>query len=251
MASTSQAGEQLGSNGSFIIGGLTNPSATSTYFAWIQTYSDASCDTEVDKGTTAYYIMGGVVVTATVAESLNVSVNASTCTSFMTGTNRDSATTSIDFETVESGTFYNSCQRVDIGTNASAGYIARLHKTQMLTSAGDDVIDDGDCDGACGTSTNAVWATDNTNDGFGYCMKDRDYNGAAVADADWGTYFCEAATPHYKTISNTSIAAEPIMQSNIATTTNRAWIGYRLTISSEQPAGEYTTTLIYTVTPKY
>jgi hypothetical protein len=249
MASTSQASEQLGTDGSFVIGGLTNPSATSSYFAWIQTYSDESCTTEVDRGTTAYYIMQGVVVTATVAESLDVAVNASTCVGFMDGTAKETATTSIDYGTISSGTFYDACQRIDIGTNASVGYVARIHKTQMLTS-GSDYIDDGNCDGGCGTSTNEVW-TSTANPGFGYCMKDRTLNGAEVADTDWATNYCNAATDHFKIISNTSAAAEPIMQSGSATTTNSAWINYRLVRSSNQAAGVYTTTIIYTVTPKY
>ena len=249
MASTSQASEQLGTDGSFVIGGLTNPDATSSYFAWIQTFSDESCTTEVDRGVAGYYIMSGVVVTATVGETLSVTVNASTCADFMDGTPKETAATSIDYGSVNSGTFYDACQRIDIGTNAASGYIARVHKTQPLTY-GSNIIDDGDCDGGCGTSTDDVW-TNTGNAGFGYCMKDRTLNGAAVADADWATYGCAEADDHFKIVSITAASAEPIMQSGSATSTNSAWINYRLAIDSSLPAGQYTTTIIYTVTPKY
>jgi len=255
IASTTQGSEQLGSAGSFVIGGLTNSNATQTYFAWIQTYSDGSCSTPVDEGVVAFAILSGVTVSATVAETLTVKVNASSCDAFLTaGTNATSATTSITFGTISANGFYNSCQRMDIGTNAATGYNARIHKTQQLTSAGSDVIEDGDCDGACGTSTAAVWQTTvDSASGFGYCMKDRDQNGAQVADVNWIDKFCGSAVgdQYFKTISNAATGSETFMQSGSATTTNRAWIGYRLNVPGNQMAGTYTTVIIYTVTPKY
>lgn len=254
IASTTQASERLGAAGSFVIGGLTNSDATQTYFAWIQTYDDSSCSTPVDEGVVAFAILSGVTVSATIAETLTVKVNASSCTDFLTdGTNATSATTSIAFGTVDPNGFYNSCQRMDIGTNASNGYNARIHKTQMLTFGG-NVIDDGDCDGTCTTSTAAVWQTTvDSASGFGYCMKDRDQNGAQVADVNWIDKFCgsTAGNQYFKTISNAATGSETFMQSDSATTTNRAWVGYRLNVPTNQMAGTYTTVIIYTITPKY
>lgn len=256
-STTVAAGEDWGDNGSLVIGGITNSNATQTYFAWIQTYSDSDCSslsTEVDRGVVAFAILSGVTVTATVAESLSVTVNASTCESLITGgLNATSTTTTIPFGTVITEDFYNSCQRLDIGTNGASGYIARIHKTQQLTSAGSDVIDDGDCDGGgspCGTSTEATWSTD-TNNGFAYCMKDEGTNAAATADNGWATLYCGSGSQSFKTISNGASSSEIIMQFSSATSSNNAWIGYRLSVDAAQPAGTYTTEIVYTVTPKY
>jgi len=252
VTASSTSAEDLSTAGSWVIGGLTNPSATSTYFVQIYTYTDPGCTTQSDTGVVAYAILSGVTVTATVAETLNVVVNASTCDSFVTdGTNKLSATTSIAFGTVDTEAFYNSCQRIDIGTNANNGYAARIYKTQPFTS-GSYTISDGDCDGGCATSTEEVWETA-ANNGFGYCMKDRDLNAAQVADAGWGTNYCglTSGNQYFKVIGNTSNDAIIFMQSGSSTTTNRSWIGYRLSVDSAQAAGAYTTTLVYIVTPNY
>jgi hypothetical protein len=252
MATTSQAGEQLGSGGSFVLGGITNGDATSTYFAWIQTYSDSSCTTPVDEGVVGYALYMGVTVTATINETLNVAVNASTCDDFIAGgTDTVSTTTTIPFGAINTQTFYDSCQRLDVSTNASNGYIARIHKTQELSTAGDDAwILDGDCDGGCSTTTEATWSNTN-NGGFAYCMLDRAADGAQVADDGWGTVGCGTGSQSFKTISNTSAAGEAIMQSSVASSTNQSWIGYRLNAPGTQAAGTYSTVIIYTVTPQY
>jgi len=158
VASTSAdtASEDWGTAGSLVIGGMQNSDATQTYFAWIQTYNDqcSSLSSEVDRGVVAFAILSGVTVSATVAESLSVTVNASTCDNLLTGSyaTSSSATTSINFGIIASTEeFYDSCQRLDVGTNAANGYIARIHKTQPLKSSGDVNIDDGNCEGGFNT----------------------------------------------------------------------------------------------------
>lgn len=250
-ASTTSA-EVLGTGGSWVFGNLTNSNATNTYFASTTTYSDTGCSTIFDTGIMAFAIISGVTVSATIAETLNVTVNASTCDTFISGGNdQASATTSIGFGTVGTESFYNSCQRIDIGTNASNGYNATVRKTQLLTSGG-DTIADGACDGACTTASSTTWGTA-ANNGFGYCMKDRTLSGAKVADAVWGdtSRFCGAASQNFKIVSNTTTSAESIMQSNSATSTNEGWIGYRLSVDASQIAGTYTTEIIYVVTPNF
>lgn len=257
--------ESIGTGGSFVFGNMINPTASSTYYAHIRTYSDSNClsgglSSEVDRGVVAFAVIGGVTVSATVAETLTVSVNASSCTNFITGgSNVSSATTSINFGTVNSDTFYNSCQRLDIGTNAVNGYTATIRKTQKLTYGG-ETLDDWDtgnswpnpgCDDTCSTTTDGTWNTAGEN-GFGYCMKDETLNGATVADADWATYYCGAGTQHFKMIDdNEPGEAVTIMRSTSATSTNQAWVGYRLTVDSSKPAGTYETVIIYVATPNY
>ena len=253
--------EALGNSGSWVFGNIGNPSATSTYYTWIYTFDDSDCESlseggVVDSGLSAFAIFGGVSVTATIAESLTVTVTASSCDPFLTGGDAHivtSATTSINFgEITSKDEFYDSCQEISIGTNGANGFIARIHKTQQLTSAGSDVIDDGTCEGTCGTTTENVWDTATYN-GFGYCMVDDTSNLAATADSGWGTNGCgvSAASQYFKTISNGTTSAEAIMQSNSATSTHISNIGYRLSVDSVQTAGVYTTEIIYIVTPKF
>jgi len=70
-ATTVVASEQLGTDGSWVFGNITNPSATTTAFARLTTYSNQDCSTgEEDSGVVAFAIIGGITVTATVAETL-------------------------------------------------------------------------------------------------------------------------------------------------------------------------------------
>ena len=259
-ASTTVA-EQLndaGDGGSWVFGNVYNPSATGTYYAWIYTHNDVDCTSlsqggVVDNGLSAFAVFQGVTVTATVVEDLSVTINASSCSSYLQDSAQSiaSATTSIGYGNIVAEDFYDSCQGIDIGTNAANGYIARIHKTQQLTSGGLDVISDGNCDSSCTISASEDWGTD-TNNGFGYCMQDKTLNGAGVADSEWDTVYCgPSGTQQFKLISNSTSTAESIMQSNSATSTNSAWIAYRLSVDSAQAAGTYSTEIIYTVTPKF
>ena len=251
-ASTTSA-EDLGTSGSWVIGGITNPSASTTYFVQITTYTDTACSSASDTGTVAYAIIFGVTVTAEVAETLNVTVNASSCTALITGgTATSSATTTIGFGTVSTEAFYNSCQRLDIGTNGTNGYTATIRKTQLLTS-GSDTIPDGGCDQspACTTTTAETWGNA-ANNGFSYCMKDETLNGAQVADVEWATEYCGGGSQSFMLIDDSEPGeAVAIMQSGSATSTNQAWVGYRLSVDDSQIAGAYSTVIIYVVTPNY
>jgi len=259
IASTTAASQQLGNDGSWVFGNVYNPSATGTYYTWIYTHNDVDCETltlggVVDSGISAFAVFQGVTVTAIVTESLDVTVTASSCVDFLedSDTVTVSATTSINYGEITANEFEDSCQRIDIGTNASNGYIARIYKTQQLTKAGGEFIDDGNCDGSCGTTTEEAWQTATNNSGFGYCMKDKTYDAAIVADSGWDANKCgPTATQYFKTISNTTSSAAAIMQSGTATSTNQAWIGYRLVVGTAQGAGIYTSEIIYIVTPQY
>lgn len=239
---------EIGSNAAFQSNGtrfLTNPATAAVYdLDFLGAFGDT--------GKTKIAIISGVSITATVAESMNVSVNAiatSTCTT-TGGTATASATTSINFMSIITETFYDSCQRIDVGTNAGSGYTANLYKTTLLTDGGVNTIADGTCNGACDANTAAAWDTVTLN-GFGYCMDDVALNGAQTADASWGTAGCGAGTQNFKLIGTTATNSKTIMKSNTATSTNQAYIGYRLSVDSAQAAGTYSSTMVYIVTPTY
>lgn len=208
-----------------------------------------------DTGTIKVAIIAGVTVSATVAETLTATVAGVTtgnCT-VTGGTEIDTSgsATTIPFSTVNSDTFYDACQSLSVATNASGGYSATIQETDQLTS-GSDQIADGTCDGGCTDSAEAAWATAGNN-GFAYCADDYNGDGAATADAGWGTNGCGAVTQNFKTIADAGAAetAQSIMSSAAPVSNDQAYIGYRLTIDGAQAAGAYSNTIVYIVTPTY
>lgn len=212
-----------------------------------------------DTGTMKVAIIAGVTVSATIAETLTASVNSVTdtnCTMTADGGSKITSTaTTVPFSTINSGTFYNICQDLRVGTNASGGYSVKVYDTQLLTNASLDTIAKGDCDGggsACSDTVAAAWSG-TSNAGFGYCMDDQATygDGAETADAGWGTNQCGAGTQNFKTIGTDTANSQNIMSSDAAVADDRAYIGYRLNVGAAQPAGTYTTTIVYVATPVF
>lgn len=207
-----------------------------------------------DTGTMKVAIIAGVTVSATVAETLTASINGiapAACT-INGGTEITTTPTTIPFSTINGNTFYDGCQRLDISTNASNGYSATIQETDQLTS-GSDQIADGSCTGtSCTDSTAGAWGTA-TDNGFGYCMDDVTGTDANVADSAWGTNGCGATTQNFKTIADAgaSETAQAIMSNTGAVSNNQAYVGFRLSVSGSQPAGSYSNSIVYVVTPTY
>jgi len=205
-----------------------------------------------DTGKIKVAIISGVTVSATVAESLSVTVNevdSAICTT-TGGTKVTTTSTTVPFGTVNTEAFYDGCQRVDIGTNAANGYSGTVQKTQLLTCSS-YTIADGSCDGTCSTTTAAGWATA-SNNGFGYCMDDVAGNAAQTADANWATYYCGAATQYFKLIGTGAANAKTIMSSAGPVSGDQSYIGYRLSVDAAQSAcTPYETVISYVVTPTF
>lgn len=205
-----------------------------------------------DTGKTKVAIIAGVTVSATVAESLSVTVNAVTPTNCTTtgGTEVTTTSTTVPFGTVTPETFYDGCQRVDVDTNAANGYGTTVQKTQVLTCSS-YTIPDGVCDASCSATTAAAWATSTIN-GFGYCMDDVAGNAAETADAAWGTNYCGAGTQYFKLIGTLAANAKTIMSSAGPVSGDQSYIGYRLTVDAAQTAcTPYDTVISYVVTPTF
>lgn len=228
---------------------ITNPAAG--------VYNVDVAGTFGDSNRTKVAIVDGVSVSVTVPSLLVfqvLGVNGADCP--ITSSINSSAT-SIDFGTIAQDDFNNACQRLRIGTNAQDGYTVTVQTAQLLTS-GSDTIAKGACDGTCSDTTAAAWAnavnstTGDTNDGFGYCMKNVLGDGATTADAAWGTNYCGAGSTYFKTVANagTSEVARAIL-SSATRALDVANIEYRLNVSPDQPEGTYTTTVVYVATPQF
>lgn len=252
---TYTTGENGGTGSSWVVSNITNPDPEGTFYAWIDTYSDVDCTGEIDNGVVAFAIVSGVEVSATVSESLTFSINGVHSDECPTtgGIKKDSTPRSIPFSTVNVEAFYDICQNLMVSTNASYGYDVTIGETDQLTS-GSNQIPDGNCDGGCDENTAGSWATA-TNNGFGYCMKDQPGYGdaASTADSNWATHYCGATSQYFKINPDTGeneLRVE-IMKSNQAVSDDRSYIGFRLSVDAAQPAGTYTTTIVYVATPRY
>ncbi|MFN3301523.1 MAG: hypothetical protein ACK413_00635 [Patescibacteria group bacterium] len=254
---TYATGEPGGDDSSWVVGNITNPStADTTFYVWINTYNNTDCSSDpVDDGVVAFATVSGVEVSAKVLETLTFSVYGVAANDCPTtgGTKKTSTSTTVPFGTVDPNSFYDGCQDLRVSTNAGNGYDVTIGETDQLTS-GPNQIPDGNCDGSCSETDAAPWANPNNN-GFGYCMKDQPGygNAASEADANWGTYYCGAATQYFKIIPDTG-ENEPrvkIMNSSSTASDDRSYIGFRLSVDAAQPAGSYSTTIVYVVTPRY
>jgi hypothetical protein len=200
-------------------------------------------------------ITDGVTLSATIDETLTFTVaGVTTANCSVTGgtkINTSGSATTIPFGTINSDTFYDACQNLTVGTNAAGGYSTTVKTTTRPTS-GSNTIAEGTCDGGCSDTTAAAWATA-TNNGYGYCLKD-EVGDAAVTSGWSGTNECGDGTQFFKTINRVD-ASEPgqsIMASATATTINdQTEIGYRISVGAGQPAGTYTTVIIYVTTPTF
>ncbi len=253
---TYATGEAGGDDSSWVVGNIKNPSNSGTYYVWLNTYNNTDCSTDpVDNGVVAFAIVEAVTVSAKVLETLTFSVNGVSADNCPTtgGTKRTSTATTVPFGTVDPDSFYDSCQDLRVGTNAGNGYDVTVGETDQLKSDSYQ-INDGNCDGSCSETTAAPWSNPNNN-GFGYCLKDQPGYGdaAQTADSNWGTYYCGATTQYFKIIPDTG-ENEPrvnIMKSLEPVSDDRIFIGFRLSVDAAQPAGSYSTTIVYVATPKY
>lgn len=258
-------GEAGASEASFGIGNITNPSAE-VYTAKINTYVPGSCNSaatcctgdKTDEGTVAFAIISGVTVSVTVTETLSVTVAVADPVDCINGgdaTASSVSATTVAFGSTSGNQFIDGCQQITIGTNAGEGYVATAQEDDQLTYLTNEIAD-GDCDGSCTYTTAAGWA-DNSNNGFGYCMLDMTGTAAATADATgWAdNKQCDQASGNFKVFANISDTetAEEIMKKASATgaTSDVSKLGFRISASSGQTAGDYENEIVYIVTPKY
>ena len=234
-------------------GNVTNPASTGSKIV-------AITETDDDLKNVLVIITDGVLLTASVAETLSFSSAARTaaqCNTLITGgsENNDSTSTTLPFGALTADTFFNECQRLSVGTNASAGYSTTIQTTTLPTSGGDTILQ-GDCDGACSLVLSAPWNTESNNYGYAFCVQDSTGDAAITADATEWTVAqqCVGGSQAFMLIANAGAAetAKAMMSSAIATTTNDITdIGVRINIGAGQQAGSYSTTVVYITTPTF
>ena len=248
-------GETGGSDYSFSTASTANPSSAASYFGRVTTYSDwESCSTSVDSGVTAFAIISGVAVSATVAETLSFSISLVTnndCdTAFGTLAGPDSLATSIAFGELTAGTFYHACQDLGISTNAGNGYnLTGQETTSLYDSNIPDTIDDavGDSSSMTETATD-TWSTSNY--GFAYsCDNVSGTDCSLTATTFYRQFACISANSAECQPSQGDTATTVMSNSGVSSSTST--VEYKVRISGTQAAGNYSNTVVYIATPTF
>ncbi len=208
----------------------------------------------------------GVLVSATVDETLTFAIAGVSSATTTCGETPDVTTTamSVPFGTlINADTFYDASQQLTLSTNADGGYSVKAEENDQMgrngntctgAAAGESVncIEDTTCDGgSCSESSEDDWETA-TNNGFGFSLKnqtgsDATFQHNAVSGSCLGTAssdFCArqiADQEATETKQNVMYNAGPVAGSSV-------YVCYRTTISATQPAGYYYNKVKYTAT---
>ncbi|MCA9346093.1 hypothetical protein KC960_01225 [Candidatus Saccharibacteria bacterium] len=239
---TNAGGETPAASGNVVWGAVTNgSSAGTTYYGIFTTYTDASCTggNEVDSVTVAFIYVNGTLVQLTIDPTLTFTVAAVGSGQAVNGatTTVASGATSIDF--LNDVTFAAkgvSAHDIQVGTNATGGYVVYIRNTGQLTNGSDNI--------AYHTGTNAVptaFPAAGT-EAWGYTTEDSNLaGGTADRFTNPGNLWAGFSTTNALVVDNTTAPS--------GTETTR--VGHQVGVSSGTPAGTYQTTLIYTVVSTY
>ena len=244
-----------GSNFSFAANTITNPTSTvgTTYFGRVSTYANAqACSgTATDTGVTAFAIIDGVEITATVAETLTftiTSVSTGDCnTSFQTHTAVVSTASAVAFGELSLNTFHHACQDLTISTNSTGGYgLTGQEDTNLLS--GSDTIDDSTGDSTSMSQTvSSEWATA-TNNGFGYSCVNQD---CQLENAStYKQFACVGSDPNCDPGTGGE-TAQNIAASSGAVNAVVTRVEYKISVDALQPSGDYANEIIYIATPTF
>ncbi len=232
---TNVTGETPAANGNIVWGAVTNGDTDQTYYALINTYTDAGCTggNEVDTATIAFAYKDGTLVSLTLEPTLLfvVSAVASGQTVNSATTSILSSATGIDFGTaVTTSANGISAHDLAVTTNASGGYNVYLRHTAQLTNQSSDVIANHAGTNAAPTSFTAAGT-----EGWGYTTEDADLT--QFTANTWAGF----------TTSN-----EQVMTNAAATAgSETVRVGQQVGIAVDTPAGTYNTTMIYTIVATY
>ena len=234
-------GETPAANGTLVYTGITNgDTENTTYFALLNTYTNADCSTgQTDTATVAFVYKDGELVTLTIDPTLTF-----TCTGVGSGQNIHGGTYSTSIDTSGGGINYGnnvtsstngiSAHDIDVSTNASGGYIVYIRHTGSLTNAASDTIDNH-------TGTNLApsnFAAAGT-EAWGYTTEDATLS--AVGDgADRFTNTDEWA-------GFTTTNEEVVVNTAATTGTETTRIGHQVGVANTTEAGTYNTTVVYTI----
>lgn len=200
----------------------------------------------------------GVLVSATVDETLSFTVAGVASSTSVCGQTTDIGTTAfaVPWGTLTaSNTFQEAAQQLTVSTNAPSGYTVKMEENDQMgkdgtvctgSTAGESVscIKDTTCDsGSCSESSSADWAVP-SNNGLGFSMANSSGTDAAFSYNESGRTFSTRQIADMEA----SETKQTIMSNTGAVSGKSSYVCYRLSISGTQPPGYYYNKVKYTAT---
>jgi len=226
--------------------------------------TDAS-DNVIDATDTKIAVVEGVLVSATVEETIQFFIRAGTAdTGTVCGVARnassiDTTPYSVPFGSIIStNQFYDAYQELEVRTNATAGYTVVVEENDQMGKDGkvctgatageaNECIPDTTGDnGTASETTSDEWNTA-TNNGLGYSLEN-----ITGTDANF-TYNESARTFSAKQFPDQEAgeSKQTIMSNTGPVSSSKVNICYRLSVSNTQPAGYYFNKIKFTATAKF
>ncbi|MFA4930827.1 MAG: DUF2341 domain-containing protein, partial [Patescibacteria group bacterium] len=232
----------------FTIGGINQPGNPPTegpysyIVEWYETNNATGSPLFIQDG--QVYLNQGINVTASVPTSLTFIIDAVASGQSVNGatTNIDTASDQIDFGTLSGAADLIGAHDVTISTNATSGFIVTLQSSGDFTSGANNLNDF--------TGTNSVptiWLSppgSGTESYWGYTTDDPSLSQVVVdrfISNKWASF----------TSAPAEIFSHGQPTDGITTGEGTTRVGYQLEITNHQPAGYYTTNLIYICTATY
>ncbi len=172
-------------------------------------------------------------ITFSVGNSGVTSVGTTICGSPLGAGAPETTGGEVNFGSLNLSAFNNLAQFIQCTTNAANGYVIQAFEShQFLLIGGATTIPDTTCpSNSCTITSAAAWTT-NTASGFGYSLE--------VGSTSTGAVLGITTSGQYKPFGVGYANAQPIMyRTDTPTSIDSTYIGYRVTISTAQPAGTY------------
>jgi hypothetical protein len=231
-------------------GGRTEGNAD-TYSFYVRHLDSSSTVIDADTMQAKIAVVEAVRVTATVDPSItftigtsNVGTGGTPCGLSAFGSQAASVTPdAVPFGSLTLGAFNNLAQSLHCVTNADNGYVVTVYQFAPMSNikGNGTTIPDTTCPAnVCSTTVAALWTT-NSASGWGYAIQNVNV-GVSTVDYQTG----------YRAFGTGANNAQSIMSNtNTPSTTENAYICYRLTASTVQEAGNYENRLIFTATATF
>lgn len=241
------------------------------YYQWnIATWDQAPASGAIiDQTDASVAVIEGVLISATVDETLTFSIAGVTADSGTTGTcgiTRTASSPDTTAVAVPWGTLvpaytaatHNTEQLLTVSTNADGGYavtaiandqMGKDGKTCSTTENGDEsCIQDTTCQAsACSHTTATDWGADPTSyPGLGYSLEEVTTGAASFEYNDTGTFLAKQFPDQ-----QASQTAETIMTEAGPVDSSQIYVCYRIDITATQPAGYYYNKVRYTATATF
>lgn len=230
-------------------------------------------DNTLDNSDVTVSPIEGVLISATVDETLSLTVagitadSGSYCGITRTASSPDTTATSVPWGTL-SPTYlaatHNTNHQLTVSTNSGAGYKVYVEENDQMgkdgvactgASAGeaDDCIQDTVCDGTgCTHQTYRDWGSDPTSyPGLGYSLENVSGTDATFEyDTSAGTFNAKQFADQEASESRSAADAH-VMTNAGPVDSSSVYVCYRIDITATQPAGYYYNKVIYTAVPTF